>query len=225
MTARLLGNPELLQGCKFRKEDCRGEAFSASTCAVGVGALGDSFEDCKGRFGEFLAVAGSVAYLPTDGTNVPDYFVPASSSVPDVQVCYAAAFEGPFEKMVRFEAKKDVGAIPLTQLVEASLEVTGAEQLGMVMVAESAGLMGAALRRPPTQAASPLAPFEFPNIRNWLMFTADRAHARSLALVVGVAARGNAGVLRTHASPARIETGSRRTLPCRGLHISAGAER
>jgi anti-anti-sigma factor len=195
LTARLVGNPELLRGSKFRKEDCKGRAFPDSVRAVGVGALGDSFEDCEGRFGEFLAAAGAVAYLPTDGTNVPDYFVPAGSSVPDVQVCYAAAFEGAFEKMARFEAKKDVGSIPLTHLVEAGMEFTGAAQIGMVMVAESAGLMGAALRRPPTLAASDQAPFEFPEVRKWLTFTAERAYARSLALVVGVAARGNAGAL------------------------------
>lgn len=195
LTARVIGNPGLLRGRQFRKEDCRARAFPDYAAAVGVGALGDSFEDSEGRFGEFLAAAGAVAYLPTDGTNVPDYFVPAGPSVPDVQVCYAAAFEGAFAKMARFEMKKDAGFLGLTQLVEAGLKIAGAERVGMVMVAESAGLMGAALRRPPTQAVSPRASFEVPEIRNWLMFTAERAYARSLTLVVGIAARGDAGAL------------------------------
>jgi hypothetical protein len=160
-----------------------------------VGALGDSFEDCEGRFGEFLAASGAVAYLPTDGTNVPDYFVPAHSSVPEVQVCYAAAFVGPFAKMARFKAKKDAGPLGLRPLVEAGLEFTGAKRLGFVMVAETTGLMGAALRRPPTQAASDRAPFEFPDVRKWLTFTAERAFARSLTLVVGIATQGDPGAL------------------------------
>ena len=61
----------------------------------------------------------------------------------------------------------------------------------MVMVAESAGLMGAALRRSPALRASESAPFVYPQIREWLSFAAERAYSRSLALVAGVAA--NAG--------------------------------
>jgi hypothetical protein len=134
-----------------------------------------------------------VAYLPTDGTNVPDYFVPAQSAVPEVQICYAAAFSGPFARMARFEAKNDARHVGLTQLVEAGLEFAGAKRVGMVMVAETAGLMGAALRLPPTQASSERAPFEFPEVRKWLSFTAERAFARSLTLVVGIAAQGDPG--------------------------------
>jgi anti-anti-sigma factor len=195
LKARVVGNPGLLRGCHFTRDQCRSLAFRDCAFAVGVGALGDSYEDCQGRFGEFLAAAGAVAYLPTDGTNVPDYFVPAGSAVHDVQVCYAASFEGRFRKMARFESKKEVGPVSLTQLVEAGLEFAGGERLGMVMVAESAGLMGAALRRPPTKVSSELAPFEFPDIRNWLTFTAERAYPRSLALVVGIAVRGDSGTL------------------------------
>jgi hypothetical protein len=55
------------------------------------------------------------------------------------------------------------------------------------MIAESAGLMGAALRRSPALEASPQPAFEHPQIRQWLSFTAERAYARSVAFVVGVA--------------------------------------
>src|SRR6266550_4407085 len=50
------------------KLDCRTLQFSDSTFAIGLGALGEHFEDCQGRFGEFIAAGGAVAYLPTDGT-------------------------------------------------------------------------------------------------------------------------------------------------------------
>lgn len=195
LNASLIGNPALLRGCRFHKENCSTQAFGESAFAVGVGTLGDRYEDCEGRFGEFLAAAGAVAYLPTDGTNVPDYFVPAGSSVANVQVCYAALFQGPFAKMVRFESNKDARSVTLSQLVQAGLEISGAERLGMVIVAETTGLIGAALRRPPTNAVPDRAPFEFPEVRNWLTFTAERAFPHSLALVVGLAARGDTGAL------------------------------
>jgi anti-anti-sigma factor len=195
LSAGLIGNPDLLRGCQYQKQHCTRRAFKDSAFAVGVGTLGDSYEDSEGRFGEFLAAAGAVAYLPTDGTNVPDYFVPAGSSVANVQVCYAAEFQGPFAKMARFEANKDARSVSLSQLASAALEIGGAERLGMVIVAETTGLVGAALRRPPIQAASPSAPFEFPEVRNWLTFTAEHAFSRSLALVVGLVTRRDSGEL------------------------------
>jgi hypothetical protein len=62
---------------------------------------------------------------------------------------------------------------------------------GMVMIAESAGLVGAALRRSPAVSAVEGVSFEYPQIREWLSFTPERAYPRSLAVVVGVAARAD----------------------------------
>ena len=195
LKCRLVGSPDLLRGCRFRQDQCRTLQFPESTFGLGLGALGDSFEECRGRFGEFIVVGGAVAYLPTDGTNVPDYLVAEGISLPDVQVCYGLACQGQFAKMARFEAKNEAGTVTLTQWVEVALEIAGAERVGLVLVAESAGLMGAALRRPPTVEAPQNTPFEFPQIREWLSFTAEPAYSRSLALVVGVATRGDAGAL------------------------------
>jgi|SRR5690242_12403039 len=204
--ARLIGDPALLRGCRFQKQNCSVHAFGESTFAVGVGTLGDRYEDCERRFGEFLTAAGAVAYLPTDGTNVPDYCVLAGSSVANVQVCYAAIFQGRFASMARFESNKGERAVTLSQLAQAGLELAGAEQLGIVIVAETTGLVGAALRKPPAQSISDRAPFEFPEIRRWLTFTAERAYAHSLALVVGVVNRGDPGPLEAMLRPLGAET-------------------
>ena len=201
LNASLIGDPALLRGCRFGKQNCSTHAFEESTFAVGVGTLGDRYEDCERRFGEFLAASGAVAYLPTDGTNVSDYFVPAGSSVANVQVCYAATFRGLFAKMARFESKKDLRSVTLTQLAQAGLELVGAEKLGMVIVAETTGLIGAALRQPPTKPVSEHAPFKFPEVRSWLSFTAERAYAHSLALVVGLVTRGDPGPLGSMLRP------------------------
>jgi hypothetical protein len=57
------------------------------------------------------------------------------------------------------------------------------------MVAESAGLMGAALRRSPATGDGNKPLFDHPRIREWLSFTPERAFPRGLVLTVGVAAR------------------------------------
>ena len=98
-----IGDPELLKGCRFAPADCRKVAFPEATFGFGLGAFGDGFEDSQTRFGEFLAVDGSAAYLPTDGTNVPDFMVSSGDLVPEMNVLYGLRWEGGFTHLLRFE--------------------------------------------------------------------------------------------------------------------------
>ncbi len=184
-----IGNPALLRGCRFAPEDSRTVAFPAATFGLGLGAFGHDFEDAQTRFGEFLAVGGAAAYLPTDGTNVPDFMVSSGELVPELNVLYGLRCEGGFTHLMRFETADAGSPISLAELVRTALEVAGAAVVGMVMVAESAGLVGAALRRSPAAAAGVNdAPFKYPEVRSWLSFSTERLYSRSLALVSGVGA-------------------------------------
>ena len=186
LRCRAVGAPGRLLEGGFRAEDCHTLRFPASTFGLGVGAFGSGFADCRGRFGEFLVAAGAAAYLPTDGTNVADDLVASGDLVPEITVLYALACEGTFAHLVRFEAGPARGRITLAELARVALDIAGAEAVGMVMVAESAGLVGAALRRSPTADAGA---FGTPEMREWLSFTTEPAYGRSLVLAVGVAAR------------------------------------
>ena len=211
LECRRLGDATPLERCGFAKEHCRTMQFSVSGFAIGLGALGEHFEDCQGRFGEFIAAGGAVAYLPTDGTNVPDFLLAHGTALPEVQVCYGIACQGadpqPFSSLIRFEAKKSAEPVPLSFLLESCLDLSGAQQIGIVMIAESAGLIGAALRRPPVIAASEPNAFEFPRIRDWLSFTAEPAYTKSVVLAAGVAVRGSAGALAPVIRPVPNDSG------------------
>lgn len=213
-----LGDASLLERCGFAKEHCRTMQFSHSSFAIGLGALGEHFEDCRGRFGEFIAAGGAVAYLPTDGTNVPDFLLAGGTALPDVQVCYGIACHGkspqPFSSLIRFEAKKSAAPVAFAPLLESCLDLANAEQIGIVMIAESAGLIGASLRSSPVISGSEPGPFEFPRIRDWLSFTVERAYTKSAVLLVGVAVRGNAGALAPVIRP--FQEASSSSLPVAG---------
>jgi anti-anti-sigma factor len=201
LKCRAVGDPGLLEGCRFREANCRTLLFPESTLAVGLGAFGHSFTDCHNRFGEFLAVAGAAAYQPTDGSNVPDFLLTEGTFVPELQVLYSIVCEGSFAQLARFEAKLDTGAVGLTELADVCLEVAGTKSAGIVMVAESAGLVGAALRQSPMLGGSDVLSFAHPQIRNWLSFTTERAHKRALAVVVGVAAQSSNDALASLLRP------------------------
>ena len=184
-----IGDPGLLKGCRFGAADCQMVTFPVTTFGFGLGAFGSGFEDAQTRFGEFLAVGGSTAYLPTDGTNVPDFMISSGKLVPEMNVLYGLRCEGGFTHLLRFETAGAEGPIALAELARTALEVSGAPVAGMVMVVESAGLVGAALRRSPAAATGvPDAPFKYPEVRSWLSFSTERLYSRSLALISGVAA-------------------------------------
>jgi hypothetical protein len=202
LRCRILGTPELLDGCRFGPEHCRTLRCPADAFAVGLGAFGRDFADCRTRFGEFLTVAGAAAYLPTDGSDVPDYVLASGALVPALEVLYALVCEGSFAALARFERPRD-GRIGLSAVAEACVEIGGQDAAGVVMVAESAGLVGAALRRSPALEPAGDAPFGYPQVREWLSFTPERAYARSLALVAGVVARAERPELAAWLRPLR----------------------
>lgn len=194
LTVEFIGNPEPLQSCSFAEQNCQTVKFPHATFGVGLGAFGHSFEDSQSRFGEFLAVGGAAAYLPTDGTNVPDFMISSGDLVPEVNVLYGIRCQGGFSRLLRFEAAAADSPVPLSHVVGTALQECGAQAAGMVMVVESAGLVGAALRRSPAMAAvAGGSPFRYPEVRTWLSFSTERLYLRSLALISGIAAREPAG--------------------------------
>jgi len=202
LQCRVTGNPRLMNGFRFQENNASKLALSGNLFAVGLGAFGSDFTECRSRFGEFLAVAGAAAYLPADGTNVPDYLVSSGTYVPEMMVLYSVSCAGSFVSMVRFEARMEAGAIAFSELAEACLQITKSDAAGFVMVAETSGLMGAALTRSPASGPAPDAPFAYPEARDWISFTPERAHSRCLSLVAGILERGNNDLLSDFVRPA-----------------------
>jgi len=199
---RMIGNPELLEGCRFQQQDVERLAFSEGTFGLGLGAFGETFEECRQRFGEFLAVGGTAVYLPTDGTNIPDYMLSRGLFIPEINILYGAQCRGEFAYHSRFEVKKE-GLVTLQSVVEACFDLSGADTLGIVMVAETAGLLGTALTRSPVLQVSSTAPFKFPEIREWLSFSSERSFPRSLALTLGLVDRSSNTVISSFLRPVK----------------------
>jgi anti-anti-sigma factor len=187
----LVGDPARLPGRGFGAPDERIWMAAPQAAALGLGALGPSFEACRTRFGEFLAVAGFAAYRPSAGTGRPDFEHAAGAFVPGVRVLYGMAFPTDRAAVARFESRGEPGSasVPLSQIALACLDQGGCGAVGIVVAAESDGLVGAALLRSPVGLSAGLDPFQHPEVRDWLSFTPEPEHSRSTALVVGVAAR------------------------------------
>jgi len=188
LSCSLVGDPAKLTTTGFAQEDCRKLTFSNNTFGVGLGAFGQSYADCADRFGEFLAAGGCAIALPTNEQHtLPDYVVEEGQLVPHVETLYALAGEGEFSTMVRFDAAPDgPGKVAISELVDSLLDISAADTIGFVVLAEAAGTVGAKLHKSP--AGRPLVQ-ELPGVREWLSFTTERSSDKTLCLIVGVASR------------------------------------
>jgi anti-anti-sigma factor len=193
LTCRAIGDAHALSTAASRDEHLASPAASPPALAVGVGAFGASFADCRTRFGELLSVAGATVYQPADGTNVPDYLLAHDGSASDVRLLYGLAGDGGFSHLVRFAARADGASIGLSRVLSACLDLAGARSIGVVLVAETVGLVGAALRRSPAEPLEEGDFFALPGVRGRLAFTAEPAFARSVTLAAGFVARAGDG--------------------------------
>jgi len=176
-----------------------------SRFAIGIGAVGTTDAECGDRFGEFIAVSGAAGYLPGDGTEVPDYLVASDAEAPELLACRAIACDGPFARQFRFDVSPPASSINLSDIAAAALDLAGGPA-GIVMVAETPGLVGASLRHAPALAGAGEF-FAFPDVRRRLTFTAERAFARSLALVAGVVQRAGGPLPAHHVRPIDTNAG------------------
>jgi anti-anti-sigma factor len=188
LTCTAIGVPEKLGVGGFTENDGRPLTFGTGAFGLGLGAFGEGFGDCRDRFGEFLAAGGCAITLPTNDLQaLPDYVVAEGVLVPRVEALYALAGAGDFPWMVRFDANRGGrGTLTLSDLLDAAFEIAGGDTVAFVAVSEAGGLVGATLRQSP--AAGP-ASLEFPAVRDWVSFTTERTSERTLALLVGIAAR------------------------------------
>lgn len=171
-----------------------------SLFAVGVGAFGEDRQECRERYGEFVAVGGAAAYLPADGTETADYLVGSDARPVELHVRRHLTCEGGFAQLARFEPIPPRTAVTLTEVAAACLQVAHADAAGIVAIAETSGLVGAALRQTPTLSDGADF-FAFPEVRARLTFTAERAFSRSLALVVGMVQRAGGPISAAEVRP------------------------
>ena len=183
--------------------DYRGFEFPETTFALGVGALGSTREQAAPRLGEIVAAAGAVAHLPTVGSQVPDFDVGLGGRVPKAQLISGLVCSGGFALLKRFSSPSESEPVPLSELAHVALEGVGSNTAGIVMVAETTGLVGAWLRRSPGVVLFSMY-LDVQGIRDWLGTTPHPVHQGTTVLVVGVVSRRPDPALVPHLRPVAL---------------------
>jgi anti-anti-sigma factor len=180
---QLYGQPGLLMSSGFRANHARKVEAAENHFAIGLGAIGDGFEGCKDRFGEYIMLGKNIAYLPADGLRKPDYVFSSGQLVATITELYGLHFGGHFSHLLRFEPENANAAIGLATLAKTVSDLTKFDRFAMVMLAESNGLIGSSLNASPVDGREI---FSFPEVKNTINFTTELVHQKMLTVSVGV---------------------------------------
>jgi len=186
MSLELAGNPSLSTISGFTAVDNKKIKFKSNQYALGIGAIGKDFEDCRPRYGEFLALGDALVYKPSDGSKIPDYTVKSGRLEPEINALYSIFVGGPFSSRISFEALKAGDNLTFQELVEGFEQLTGLKEFSYLVIAESGGLVGVSLN---TRPVGGKALFEFPGIRENVTFTTEPAYSRMLTVSFGIFSR------------------------------------
>lgn len=191
----LHGSPDLLYGESLNDSLTFSVNIHPDTFCLGIGAFGNSYDECKGKYGEFIGMCGTAAYLPTDGRNTPDFQIASGSYMPKVNTLYAITCKGEFGYMCRFEPNGNQMNLTLHELVDACFELSGQDEIGIAVTAETAGVVGASLIKSPAALKSDDSIFSFPGIQECISFTSEKSYSGSLITLFGIASRNGHGEL------------------------------
>ena len=201
LTCGLHGHPAQLSQAPYGPGDCDVVDFPPARFGIGLGAIGGSYEEGRERLGELVAVAGSIAYFPSDGARMPDYIVGEGQIAPRAVLASGLTCEGGFAKLVRFSPQPEADSVSLSELAAVCLEASGSKVAGLVVAGETAGLSGARLRQSPAAPGAQSLRFDVPTLRDWLSFAPERTYSATTSLIAGVVARTPDGPLASHLRP------------------------
>ncbi len=183
----ILGNPEAVFNKTVTREACRKVPFHTGIYGVGMGAIGHDFEECRDRFGEFVGMGNAVVYQPPGHRLTPDYVIQQGNLIPEINVLYGILFKGDFSHLIHFSPVEGEVSLPMSRLLKTVAEITGYQSFAMVMLAETAGIVGSSLNVSPLANQVDSSLFTFPAVRELVNFTTEPEYTHTMTVTIGVA--------------------------------------
>jgi anti-anti-sigma factor len=188
LACRVYGRPESALRGWIEPGDYHQVEFPETSFGLGLGALGTSRPEAAARLGEVVAADGAVAHLPTHGAQVPDFDVGLGGRAPRALLVSGFVCRGRFSLLTRFSSASEAEPLPLGEIARVALAGVAGQAAGIVLVAETTGLVGAWLRRSPGVEPSSLH-LHLQGVRDWLGTTPQPIHPGATTIVAGIVAR------------------------------------
>ncbi len=192
-----IGSTAKLQCAEYDFPDVITVNATALKHGTGIAAPGDSFSEYSNLFGESAFISGSFFNLPASSKPVVDFILKnEATEETKLNFLYGFQFDGDYNYIIGFDEQEQF--YNLNDLIELAHAVSGFNLCGIVVIAESAGIMGMNLKKSPvksnqTTQTTQSSIFSRENFADWVDLPFEHTHFNHLNISVGVSSREKPG--------------------------------
>jgi anti-anti-sigma factor len=211
----IIGSQDKLAHSAYTENDVVTVKPSDMQFGTGLATFGEKYEDHKDLFGESMIINRNFFFYPAVKRPVVDFMIDSHVDADfTYKFLHGFGFNGHYQYILSFNGKK--GFIELDTFVNAIFDITNANILGIVLLAESKGLLGMHLKKVPIIEQRPdngkdiFDPINFPE---WIDFPTEPGDVNHIVAGTGIAVRDKS-----------LLTPEKRTVISEGsfFHIHAG---
>lgn len=187
----LIGSEERLPSADYGEDDVRPVTASDVRFAAGFAALGHTFKDYKGYFGEAAVIDGNIFVYPALRRSAVDFIIHNEGEKDTVyHFLHGFSVQGKFNHIISFEPKDDL--FTLDGLVDSAHLASSSPVVGMTGIFESKGLFGMRLKKIPLKENRGPAEtdiFGGDNFPEWIDYSIEPEDVYNLVVMTGIAVR------------------------------------
>ena len=156
---------------------------------TGLASMGATFQECKPFFGEAIVINRHFYFYPALKRPTTDFMLCLQEdSDLEYQFLHGFGFNGDYAFILSFEGAD--GIVEFNQVSNALFEMTDANKIGMVLLAESKGFWGMHLKQVPIHENKPKNRkkiFDSENFTDWMNFPVEPNAINHIVAGVGIA--------------------------------------
>jgi anti-anti-sigma factor len=192
----LIGSQQKMAVSEYSETDICAVKAGDMQYGLGFAALGDDYESSKNFFGEAVVVNSSLFYYPAVKRPVVDYMLITTENASlEYKFFFGLNVSGKFSRVLAFECREEFA--DLKKLAAVITELSSAPATGVVLIAESKGLLGMFLKKVPIIDNKPtngLSIYSNENFAEWMDFPVEPTDFNRTVIACGLAVRDKAAV-------------------------------
>jgi anti-anti-sigma factor len=184
------GSQDKLTRSEYIEEDIVSVYSNDIDYGTGLATTGVDYNDYKNYFGETAIINGSIFFYPAMKKTAVDFMQAGPEMNFEYKFFHGFGYKGKPEYTLSFKGKD--GFVDLESLVQALLELSGKEIIGITMISESKGIWGMNLMNVPILENKPNDTdniFDAKHFSKWMNFPVEPNEVNNLVIATGIAAK------------------------------------
>jgi anti-anti-sigma factor len=185
----IVGSQDNLARAAYAERDVVTVKPSDMQFGTGLATFGEKYEDYKDLFGESMMINRNFFFYPAVKHPVVDFMIDSHVDANfSYKFLHGFGFNGPYQYILSFNCKN--GFMEIDNLIKAIFDITDKNILGIVLLAESKGILGMHLKKVPITEQRPVNGkdiFDPVNFPEWIDFPIEPADINNIIAGTGIA--------------------------------------